>query len=251
MSRLVQPRASSEVHTARADLAGSSLTSVRLLIVADVRLYREGMRDSLASRRQFSTVAAAADEDEAIRLVARMGPDIVIVDMATRQSLDVVRAIRRADDRPRIVGFGVEEVEGEILACAEAGLAGYVPCDASLDDLIERIIRILRGELLCTPRMAAAMFRRLELRESMLEQRSIGTILTAREREVLRLIDDGLSNKEIAANLSIEVSTVKNHVHNLFEKLHVTSRMQAAAHLGSHLTVRQRALALAGQRVPG
>jgi two-component system nitrate/nitrite response regulator NarL len=69
-------------------------------------------------------------------------------------------------------------------------------------------------------------------------------ILTAREREVLRLVDEGLSNKEISARLSIEVSTVKNHVHNLLDKLQVTSRLQAAARLGTHVSVRQRGLAL-------
>lgn len=204
------------------------------------------MRDSLASRPQYSSVAAAADEQSAITLIHELRPDVVIVDMATRESLGVVRAIRHVEPSTKIVGFGVEEVEGEILACAEAGLAGYVPCDASLDDLVERIARIMRGELLCTPRMAAAMFRRLELRTSTTEPLGVGTMLTAREREVLKLIDGGLSNKEIAAKLNIEVSTVKNHVHNLFEKLHVTSRMQAAAHLGSHLSVRQRAVGIAG-----
>ena len=122
-----------------------------------------------------------------------------------------------------------------------------MPCEASLDELVERTLRIMRGELLCTPRMAAAMFRSLELRKSAYDEGGIGAVLTAREREVLRLIDDGLSNKEIASSLHIEVSTVKNHVHNLLEKLHVTSRMQAAAQLGSHLTVRQRVLGLASQ----
>lgn len=219
--------------------------ALAVLIVSDVRLYREGMRDNLATRPQFSVVAAAANETEALNLVAEMHPDVVIIDMATRQSLNVARNVRQLDPRPRVVGFGVEEVEGEILACAEAGLAGYVPCDASLDDLVERIASISRGELLCTPRMAAAMFRRLELRQDAPDPRAVGTILTAREREVLKLIDGGFSNKEIAAKLHIEVSTVKNHVHNLLEKLHVRSRMQAAAHLGSHLSVRQRAAGLA------
>jgi DNA-binding NarL/FixJ family response regulator len=205
------------------------------------------MRDSLASRPQFSSVEAAAAEDDALRLVAEFQPDVIVVDIATRQSLDVVRAIRRADTRSRIIGFGVAEIEGEILACAEAGLAGYVPGDASLDDVVERIEGIMRGELLVTPRIAAAMFRRLESGAPAERYEGIGSILTSREREVLRLIDGGLSNKEIAADLNIEVSTVKNHVHNLFEKLHVKSRMQAAAHLGSHMTVRQRVLGLAGR----
>src|SRR5262249_10913963 len=143
----------------------------------------------------------------------------------------------------RVIGFGVEEIEGEILACAEAGLAGYVPCDASLDDLVVRVESVLRGELLCTPRMAATLFHRLETQAGNGRGEPQAVALTAREREVLRLIDGGLSNKEIAVRLRIEVSTVKNHVHKVLEKLNVTSRAQAAARLGTHVSSRQRGLA--------
>jgi two-component system nitrate/nitrite response regulator NarL len=216
---------------------------LRLLIVADVRLYREGMHASLSNRPQFSVVGAASNVDDALRLTVDTHPDVVIVDMATRQSLTVVRRIRHHAPTVPIVGFGVEEVEGEILACAEAGLAGYVPCEASLDDLVMRIESVHRGELLCSPRMAATLFRRLESGQRGDGLPPQGLILTAREREVLRLIDGGLANKEIAVQLHIEVSTVKNHVHNLLEKLHVTSRMQAAARLGTHVSARQRGLA--------
>jgi DNA-binding NarL/FixJ family response regulator len=90
--------------------------------------------------------------------------------------------------------------------------------------------------------MAAILFRRLELRDHGGEPQPQAVILTGREQEVLKLVDGGLSNKEIAAQLNIELSTVKNHVHNVLGKLNVTSRMQAAARLGSHVSVRQRGL---------
>lgn len=215
----------------------------RLLIVADVRLYREGLYESLSRRPQFSVVGAASNVDEALRLTVDAAPDIVIVDMATRQSLSVVRTIRHHFPKAPVVGFGVDEVEGEVLACAEAGLAGYVPCDASLDDLVRQIETVHRGELLCTPRMAATLFRRLESRDRGDGQPPQAVTLTAREREVLRLVEGGLSNKEIAVRLNIEVSTVKHHVHNVLDKLQVTSRTQAAARLGTHVSVRQRGLA--------
>jgi two-component system, NarL family, nitrate/nitrite response regulator NarL len=217
---------------------------LRLLIIADVRLYREGIRAGLLNRTEFSVIEAASNAEEALGLTVVTHPDIVIVDMATRQSLTVIRKIRHHLPNAHVVGFGVEEVEGEVLACAQAGLAGYVPCDASLDDLVMRLESIHRGELLCTPRMAATLFRRLELREQADGPQPQAGILTARERQVLRLIDGGLSNKEIAVQLQIEVSTVKNHVHNVLEKLQVTSRMQAAARLGTHVSVRQRGLAV-------
>lgn len=213
-----------------------------VMIIADVRLYREGIHASLSNRPQFSVMGAASTLEEALRLTRETHPDVVIVDMATRDSLIVVRTIRQHLPDAHVVGFGVEEVEGEVLACAEAGLAAYVPCDASLDDLVTRVESVLRGELLCTPRMAATLFRRLEQREQADGPQPQAVVLTGREREVLRLVEGGLSNKEIAVQLHIEVSTVKHHVHNVLDKLQVKSRLQAAARLGTHVAFRQRGL---------
>jgi two-component system, NarL family, nitrate/nitrite response regulator NarL len=213
---------------------------VRLIILADVRLYREGMRDSLERRPQFEIVGVAAGVDAACHLIRETRADIVIVDMATRGSRDGIARIREAAPGIQVVGFGVEEVEGEIVACAEAGLAGYVPCDASIDDLVDCIESVSRGELRCTPRVAAALFRSLEARRAGPPAKAD---LTNREREVLDLIDGGLSNKEIAVQLHIEVSTVKNHVHHLLEKLHVTSRVQAVARLSPPPSSRDRRVA--------
>ena len=215
-----------------------------LIIVADVRLYREGIHSSLSKLPQFSVIGAVGSAEEARKLGSRTAPDVVIVDMATRNSLTIVRTIRQDLPSAHIIGFGVDEVEGEVLACAEAGLSGYVTSDASLDELVAGIESACRGELLCTPKMAATLFRTLEQRRRDAVSQPKSVILTAREREVLRLVDEGLSNKEISARLSIEVSTVKNHVHNLLDKLQVTSRLQAAARLGTHVSVRQRGLAL-------
>jgi two-component system nitrate/nitrite response regulator NarL len=220
--------------------------SLRTVIVADVRLYREGMHANLATRENVTVVGAASNLADALRLIATSTPDIVVIDMATRQSLETIRAMRREAPAVLIVAFAVEELEGEILACAEAGVAAYVPCEGSLDDLVTTMERVQRGELLCSPRMAATLFRRLELLSSSRREQPAATLLTSREREVLAMIDGGLSNKEIAVLLHLEISTVKHHVHNVFEKLHVSSRTQAAATLGGHVPTRQRSRAVAG-----
>jgi DNA-binding NarL/FixJ family response regulator len=213
---------------------------IRVLILADVRLYREGMSKSLGARDRLSVVGDVATLEDAIGLARTTNPDVIIVDMALRNSLLGAKTLHHEMPTVPLVGFGVEEVEGEILACAEAGLAGYVPCDASLDDLVTRIESVCRGELLCSPRIAAALFRRLEACSVTVTPHASAVTLTARERDVLVLIDAGLSNKEIASRLNIEVSTVKNHVHNVLDKLHVTSRAEAVAHLGTHVTTRER-----------
>jgi DNA-binding NarL/FixJ family response regulator len=208
---------------------------VRLLVIAEVRLYREGIRNALAARPHFEVAGTASNAGDALTLIASQQPDVVIVDMATRQSLEIARTIH--EQAPgiapalKIVAFGVEELEGDVLACAEAGLAGYVPFDASVDDLAERVESVARGELMCTPKIAAALFRKMHGRSDA-EGGSPDVVgLTSREREVLVLLNDGFSNKEIATKLFIEVCTVKNHVHHILDKLQVTSRAQAVMKL--------------------
>jgi two-component system, NarL family, nitrate/nitrite response regulator NarL len=205
--------------------------SVRVLPVAEVRLYREGLASSLACRTNLDVVGTAANRDEALMLVASLQPDVVVLDMATRDSLEIVRAISGSAPRVRILAFAIEELDHEIVACAEAGVAGYVPCEASTDDLIAAIESVMRGESLCPPRTAALLLSRLATLAKGGQAQSRGLNLTAREREIVVLIDEGLSNKEIAQRLNIEVATVKNHVHNVLEKLHVSNRAQAAAHV--------------------
>ena len=217
---------------------------VRLLVVAEVRLYREGIQNALAARSQFAVVGAASNADEALKLIASHQPEVVIVDMATRQSLEIARTIHEQAPgiRPeiKIVAFGVEELEGDVLTCAEAGLSGYVPFDASVDDLAERVESVARGELLCTPKIAAALFRKMHGRRDPAGGSPDVIGLTSREREVLVLLNDGFSNKEIATQLFIEVCTVKNHVHHILDKLHVSSRAQAVMKLSDSRRVNLR-----------
>jgi two-component system nitrate/nitrite response regulator NarL len=204
---------------------------IRLLVVAGVRLHRENIVNSLACRDGIEVTGAASSTDEVLALVAATTPAIVVIDMATAASDDIVRSIGAQAAAVKTVAFAVGDSEHEILACVDAGVAGYVSRDASMDDLVAAIESVARGDLPVPPRIAAALFRRLTmLRQT--EREAPSLTLTARERQILLLIDEGLSNKEIAARLSIEVATVKNHVHSLLTKMQVNTRGQAAARLG-------------------
>lgn len=208
---------------------------IRLMIVSDVRLYREGIAASLAHRERLTIAGVAASCADALGRVAEGGADIIVLDMAARGSLDFVREMASAESRVRIIAFAVEDVERDILLCAEAGAAGYVSCDGSVEDLVATIRSVARGELVCSPRVAATLFRALHTQTTRSPADHASLALTAREREIAPLLERGLSNKEIAARLHIEVATVKNHVHNLLEKLQVASRGEAAARLrGMH-----------------
>jgi DNA-binding NarL/FixJ family response regulator len=135
----------------------------------------------------------------------------------------------------RVLALTVSESEEELLAAAEAGISGYVTHQSSLDELVDAVHSVARGEMLCSPRVAALLLRqvgalaRREVPVAGLDSDRSGERLTMRELEILELIDAGRSNKEIARELYIEVPTVKNHVHNILEKLHACRRGEAAA----------------------
>jgi DNA-binding NarL/FixJ family response regulator len=203
--------------------------AIRVLIVADVRLYREGLAASLSGRAQLSVIATCDGRAEALAGLRDLRADVAVVDMATRESLELIGDLRRRSDAMKILAFAVEEVTSEILHCAAAGATGYVTADASLEELVKAIESIAHEELVCSPKSAATLFRLLSERTEGLAARAPTRALTSRERQVLDFIRQGQSNKEIAQKLNIAEPTVKNHVHHLLEKLEVTTRAQAAA----------------------
>ncbi|OLB16175.1 MAG: hypothetical protein AUH07_01640 [Gemmatimonadetes bacterium 13_2_20CM_70_9] len=202
---------------------------IRVAIVADTRLYREGLAQVLGRDAGLCVVATAARGDEALAALPDLQADVILVDMAMPESRGVVRVILERAPLSRVIALGVVEDEDDVLGCAEAGVAGYVAREASIDDLVTVIESVARGEAICSPRVAAGLLRRVAALAAGHGGDLPRAQLTNREREIVRLIDNGLSNKEIARALGIEVATVKNHVHNILEKLQVHRRGEAAA----------------------
>jgi two-component system nitrate/nitrite response regulator NarL len=165
----------------------------------------------------------------ALTCIEDKNPDVALVDFAMPDALALPRAIAAAQMQAKVVAFSVADTEDEICECAEAGIAGYVARNGSKEDLIAAVENAVRGEVLCSPRVAASLFRRLSAHVETMRQRPREAALTSREQDIIRLIDRGLSNKEIARQLKISLPTVKNHVHNILEKLQVRRRAAAAA----------------------
>jgi DNA-binding NarL/FixJ family response regulator len=212
---------------------------VRILVVGAIRLYRDGLTLALGRQEGLEVIASLADPGEMDAAVPALHPDVVLIDMASPDSHSAVSRLCRDAPDTLVVALGVAEVEADVLRCAEAGVSAYVSREGSLESLVEAIQGAVRGELQCTPRIAGTMLRRLG-RMSPRWRGDDGTgTLTARELEVVGLIDSGCSNKEIAIRLGIEVATVKNHVHNLLDKLRVHRRGHAAAKV-RHLYPHQR-----------
>ena len=211
---------------------------IRLLIISDIRLYCEGLSEILGQLDSVCVVGTASNVDDAIREIERCSPDVVLQDMTMKASCLAIRHVTTSCPNARIVALAVPEDENNIFACAEAGISGYIAREASLDELLHAVQGVVKGELYCPPRIAASLMSKIKILNTPVKKSSEETkkqpadsilhSLTQRERQIAGLVADGLSNKLIARHLSIEVSTVKNHVHNVLVKMGVDSRGQAA-----------------------
>ena len=208
--------------------AASDLPS-RVIIVSDTRLYREGLALSLACVDRVIVVGVADAVASALTCIEEKNPDVALLDFAMHDALELPHAITAAQMQVKIVAFSVADKADEVCECAEAGIAGYVARNGSKDDLIAAVDSAVRGEVHCSPRVAASLFRRLATHVQTTRQRPPKAALTSREQDIVALIDRGLSNKEIARQLKISLPTVKNHVHNILDKLQVRRRGAAAA----------------------
>ncbi len=205
---------------------------MNVLIVSDVRLHREGLASLLETVPTISVVGVI-DVGSALRRPPRKAVDAVLLDLLPPECLKILHPLRQLHRRVRVIAIGVREVESEVLACAAAGVDGYVPVNAAADDLVAVLESLKRRELVCSPKVAASLYNCVGLLRAVSNEP-----LTVRELEVVDLMNEGLSNKEIARRLGIEASTAKNHVQNILLKLNVHRRGQAAAKLRALIRAR-------------
>jgi DNA-binding NarL/FixJ family response regulator len=221
---------------ARSDLARvlaeghGILGDTRVLIVDDNTLYREYLAGAVIAHALVNP-SVAWDLPSLITAIENTKPRVILLNMATRDSTMLLRRALKLSPTVRVIVLGMsEDDESEIVACAEAGVAGYHLRTESLGDLLVLIRKVAAGESLCSPRVSAILLRRLSALASQ-RQPAAGKelVLTAREVQILKMLELGLSNRDIADQLCIAVHTVKNHVHSLLTKLDVSTRAQAAA----------------------
>jgi len=199
-----------------------------LLIVSDVRLYREFLITVLQTQLPALDAEGVPCGAEAMQRLVAGSPTLLLLDLRCRQCHGLLKTVPTLSASARMIAFAVDDNDSEILACAEAGVSAYVLSDASVEELIAAIETVLRGDQHLPARVAASLFRRLATPDGAGAEAGARVNLTARERQVLCLIVQGLTNKEIATRLQIEIATVKNHVHNVLIKLRVKSRAEAA-----------------------
>lgn len=201
------------------DLCGSAVP--RLLIVGDIALFREGIGNGLGRTGQFHIVGAV-DVKEALAIVAGEPIDVVVLDTSRRRATQQARNLLEVRPDLKIVAFGVDGVE-DALAYVEAGVRAFVGEDGSVDEITEAVTIAVRGLSICPPQLTGRLLDRFAEIARTAQVRRYER-LTTREDEIARMVASGLSNKQIARELSISPATVKNHVHAILGKFDLPRR---------------------------
>ena len=197
------------------------------------RIYRDGLISALCAQLGIGEVKPCSRVDELLQLSERQWPDVALVDIQSdkdpRAAIVGIRKAAMAYSRCAIVALGPDSGDEAIAGLFEAGAAGYVTTEDSIEELVRVLFAASRGELCCTPRvMRVVQLRLLNAASDQGWVRRLGS-LSRREKQVLELVRLGRSNKELARDLCLEVATVKNHVHSVISKLQVRSRHEAVS----------------------
>lgn len=210
---------------------------IRLLIASSVRFYRDGLAELLPASGTLSVVATTPDWAGAVRTAAAERPDAALVDAALVPEPGRLHELKAAAAAMKVLVIALPSTVEEAVGWVEAGADGYVPQDATLEELRSAIEATARGEVRCSPEVAARLFQRVAMLSRLLSQAPAAgarDALTPREQEVAQLVADGLTNKGISRHLGIRIATTKNHVHNILSKLGLERRAQLAGWYHRH-----------------
>ncbi|MGZ4436024.1 MAG: response regulator [Nocardioides sp.] len=202
---------------------------IRVAVVDDQELFRRGLTMLLGVEDDIEVVGEAGDGVAATELAATAVPDIILMDvrMPKRSGIEACVAIKEVAPTARIIMLTVSDEEADLYDAVKNGASGYLLKDSSIDEVAQAIRVVADGQSLISPSMAIKLLDEFKQMSRSDRQQVPSPRLTERELEVLKLVAQGLNNREIAKRLFISENTVKNHVRNILEKLQLHSRMEA------------------------
>ena len=208
------------------------MKKIRLLLIEDNRLLRDGILSILKLHKDIVIIATSGNGKNTLLKIHKLKPNVVLLDLGLRSqnSLQVVGIVKKEFPQAKIIIMDLAPVQADILQYVKAGANGFILKDASLDDFLTTICTVSEGRTVLPPLLVNSLFSQIvEYAVGNGKSKLIEAVrMTKREKEVIRLLGEGLSNKEIAQKIHVSIFTVKSHVHNIMEKLALHTRLEIA-----------------------
>jgi DNA-binding NarL/FixJ family response regulator len=208
------------------------MKTIRILLVEDNRILREGITATVNGEADMRVVASSAGHDDTLLQVRKLKPHVVLLDLGLRSQngMRVVAALTKGFPEIKVIGMGLIPSQLDVVESVEAGASGFILKDATIEDFLGTIRSVARGTKVLPPLLAGSLFSHVIEHALKKGKGNLANAvrMTKREREIISLIGEGHSNKEIAQRLNVATYTVKSHVHNILEKLALHSRLQIA-----------------------
>ncbi|WP_413851089.1 response regulator [Albidovulum sp.] len=208
---------------------------IRIVVADDHPLYREGVARSLADDAAFAVVGQAADADAAVELVQRASPDIVLLDlsMPAGGGISALRRIMSLPVTPKVAMLTVSEEDDDVMQALKAGAVGYILKGVGSRELVSIVKDVARGQSYVSPALAARILNAMREGGARRAENPLDD-LSKREEDILKLVAEGKSNKEVGRALDLQEKTVKHYMTTILQKLHVRNRVEAAVMARDH-----------------
>ncbi len=213
------------------------MSKIRILLIEDNRILRDGITAMINGYEDIMVAAVSDGREDTLSKARSSKPHLVLMDLSldSQNSLDVVESLKTEFPRLKIIGMGLHPAQSDIMEFVQAGAEGFILKNATVEEVIRTIRTVAGGERVLPPSMTGSLFFQVAEHAVLKGKRNLTSAIrmTTREKEVIALIVEGMSNKQIADRLNIATFTVKSHVHNILEKLALHSRLQIALHARS------------------
>ena len=208
------------------------MKKIRLLLIEDNRLLRDGISSILKAHKDIIIIAASGDDKNSLPKIRQLKPNVVLLDLGLRSqnSLHVVEIVKKDFPKAKVIVMDLAPVQADILQYVKAGANGFILKDASLNDLLITIRTVADGSTVLPPLLIDSLFSQIvdhAVREGK-SQLKEAVWMTNREREVINFLGEGMSNKEISQKIRVSTYTIKGHIHNIMEKLALHTRLEIA-----------------------
>ena len=215
------------------------MKKIRLLLIEDNRLLREGLAAMVKKQPDMIVVETAGNGENIMNILQKHKPDIILLDLGlrNRSSLRLVKLVKKNSPDLKVIMMDLIPLQADVFEFVQAGVSGFMLKDISVKEFLNTIRSVYKGSQVLPPNLTGSLFSQIvdQAINGTRQSEIIESVrMTKRERQVIELIADGNTNKEIAQKLHLSTHTVKSHVHNILEKLSLSTRVQIAKH--AHLS---------------